>query len=268
MTSVELTPRQYRERQFYEEYSRRTAPPEVSLDAILGSERRPWNAYWVVCELVMRHFQSRKQKLLDFGCGPGTYSLPFARGGYEVFGIDISRNNIAIATRLAAKYGLEERTHFAVGPVEKLFYPPEFFDLVVGIDILHHVDVRRAITECHRVLKPGGVALFKEWIEVPVFDRLRNTKLGKRLVPNTWSYERHVTADEKKLTADDLKAIGALYRDMSIRRFRLLARLEGFVSKRWKQAPAILSKIDARAFRLFPFLQRLGGEIVLTMRKG
>src|SRR5437899_1038840 len=82
------TGRQHRERQFYEEYSRSTEPSEISFEPILGNERRPWNPYWFVCEVVTRHFTSPEQRLLDFGCGPGIYSLLFARVGYEVFGFD------------------------------------------------------------------------------------------------------------------------------------------------------------------------------------
>ena len=78
LPGVVLTGRQYREQQFYEEYSRRTAPTEICFDPILDNERRPWNPYWFVCESVMRYFTSSDQKVLDFGCGPGVYSLLWA----------------------------------------------------------------------------------------------------------------------------------------------------------------------------------------------
>src|SRR5437773_3726339 len=114
MTEPYLTERQQREKQYYEEYSRRTVPPEISFDPILGHERRPWNPYWfVVSELVMRHFTSKDQRLLDFGCGTGNHSLQFARIGYEVFGFDIASHNITVAKRLAEQHGLGDRTHFA-----------------------------------------------------------------------------------------------------------------------------------------------------------
>src|SRR5262249_39806336 len=151
--------------------------------------------------------------------------------GYEVFGFDIAPNNIVVAKRLAKKYGFEERTHFIVGVAEECAYPSDSFDLVTGIDILHHVEIPQAVRECLRVLKRGGVAIFQEPIEAPVFDRLRNTRLGKWLVPKTPSYERHITEDEKKLVADDLETIRALCRDLSMRRFRFFSRLDTFFSK-------------------------------------
>ena len=264
---VVLTGRQCREQQFYEEYSRRTAPIEISFDPILGNERRPWNPYWFVCESVMRYFTSSDQKVLDFGCGPGVYSLLWAQVGYEVFGFDISPNNIAVAKRLAEKYGFEERTHFTLGVAEECAYPSDSFDLVTGIDILHHVDIPRAVRECLRVLKRGGVAIFKEPIEAPVFDRLRNTRLGTWLVPKTPSYERHVTEDERKLVADDLETIRALAPDLSTRRFRLFSRLDSFFREGGDRRASALEMIDGRVLGALPFLEPFGGVIVLTITK-
>ena len=262
--------RQERERQYYEEYFKLFAPVEVCFDPILGAEKRPWNPYWFVCEVVKRQFTSMGQSLLDFGCGPGNYSILFARLGYEVFGFDISPNGIASARHLAVKYGLEDRTHFGVGTAEQLDYASDSFDVVVGIDILHHVEIVQSLRECLRVLKRGGVATFKEPVAVPVFEPLRNSRFGQWLVPKTVSYERHITADERKLTADDLKAIRDLCPNLSIRRFRLFSRLDAFYRKNGQNGLPILTtleRIDARALRACPSLRAFGGEVVLTLRK-
>lgn len=270
MTELLMTERQQRERRFYEEYSRRIVPTEISFVSILGKEKRPWNPYWFVCELVMRHFNSTDQKLLDFGCGSGCYSLLFARIGYEVFGFDISPNSISEAKRVAEKYALENRTHFAVGTAEQLDYASDSFDVVLGIDILHHVEIAQSVRECLRVLKRGGLAIFKEPVAVPVFEPLRNSRFGQWLVPKTVSYERHITADERKLTADNLKAIRDLCPDLSIRRFRLFSRLDAFYRKNGQNGLSILTtleRIDARALRACPSLRAFGGEVVLALRK-
>ena len=257
-----LTARQQRECDFYEEYAKRSAPDEVPLDAALGTETRPWNAYWFVCELVKARSVAGDQKLLDFGCGHGYYSVLFAKMGYEVYGVDIAPQNIAHANRLAEKYGLAERMHFSVGMAEQLDYPAEYFDIVVGIDILHHVEIDPAVRECLRTLKPGGVAVFKEPVEAPVFDALRNSRFGRWLAPKSASYERHITEDERKLTSDDIRAIRRLCPDLSIRQFRVISRLSRFVNN-----TTALAKADDRLIRLLPFLRRFAGTVVLTLTK-
>src|ERR671918_206050 len=127
-----LSERQRRELEFYEEFSRLNASPVISFASVSGKQARPGNSYWHVMSTVKQNFHSEAQKLLDFGCGKGESSLIFSRIGYEVFGFDLSPNNIAIAERLSHKYGMADRTHFKVSVAEKLDYPSDFFDAVVG----------------------------------------------------------------------------------------------------------------------------------------
>lgn len=261
-----LTERQRRERAYYDEYARRTAPDALSFRPVLGGERRPWNAYWFVAGLVRDARGAGTQRLLDFGCGPGNYGVMFAKLGYDVFGFDISPVNVETARALAEKYGLADRTRFSQGIAERLEYPDDFFDLVVGIDILHHVDIPVAIREVLRVLKPGGRAVFKEPVEAPVFDRLRNTRLGRWLVPKEVSFDRHVTEDERKLTGADLATIRAAVPSLTVHRFRVLSRLDALCGRRlqWRGS-SVLEMVDAKLLRFLPVAERVAGEAVLVI---
>jgi 2-polyprenyl-3-methyl-5-hydroxy-6-metoxy-1,4-benzoquinol methylase len=267
MTEAALTERQQRERAFYEEYSRLTASEEVSFDPITGGERRPWNSYWYVYELAIENFKATGQKLLDFGCGPGKHSLRYAKIGYDVYGFDISPSNVAIAEHLAEKYDLKRRTHFSVNSAEALDYPADFFDVVIGIDILHHVDIKDALKECMRVLKPGGLIIFHEPVEVPLFDRLRKTRLIRKFVPTEASFDRHITEDERKLTPSDLAEIKSYGSSAQARRFLLTARLDRFIRDGNDPGASSLEKADHKIFKLLPFTKVFGGVIVLTMAK-
>src|SRR4051794_13115205 len=103
-----LTPRQQREREFYNCYSQDRCDRRVILDPILGNETRPWNSYWHFFELVRGRFRPGA-RLLDFGCGWGSNTILFARIGYEVDGFDISEGNLAVAERLAEEHGVAGR---------------------------------------------------------------------------------------------------------------------------------------------------------------
>jgi len=262
-----LTGRQFREQQYYDAFVQHRPPGIASLAPIRGQERRPWNPYWFVTELAITHFHSRDQRLLDFGCGPGSYSVPFAHIGYEVHGFDVSPANVHAAETLAARHGVADRTHFVVGVAEELEYPTGFFDLIVGIDILHHVEIGRAIRECLRVLKPGGVAIFKEPVESPVFDAVRNSRIGLAIKPKQPSLEAHLTEDERKLQKADVRLIGQLCR-MQETRFRLFSRLDTVLGSRGVTAggSSRLEIFDRYVLRALPFMRAFAGSTVLQCR--
>lgn len=260
-----LSERQRRELEFYQEFSQLNDPSGVSFDWISGQDTKPWNSYRHAIDIVRQNFRSADQKLLDFGCGKGEYSVLLSKIGYEVFGFDICPNNIEIAKRLASKYELAERTHFQVGVAEKLDYRGDYFDVVMGTDILHHVEISHALSECSRVLKKGGIAIFHEPVRVPMFDTLRETRLGRWLVPKEVSLEHHITEDERKLSPGDLELIRSSGLDCSVQPFLFLSRLEKFV--RISGAPAFLEKLDFQLFKLVPSLKRFGGVVIIMLAK-
>src|SRR6185369_11499651 len=260
-----LSERQRRELEFYQEYSQLNDPSGVSFEWISGEDTKPWNSYRRAIDLVRQNFRSADQKLLDFGCGKGEYSVLLSKIGYEVFAFDISPNNIEIAKRLASEYDLAERTHFQVGVAEKLDYPADYFDVIMGTDILHHVEISHALSECARVLKKGGIAIFHEPVRVPGFDALRETRFGRWLVPKEVSLERNVTHDERKLSLNDLTVIRSSGLNFSVQRFLLLSRLERFV--RVSGAPAFLEKLDFYLFKAAPLLRRFGGIVIIVLVK-
>ena len=135
---------------------------------------------------------------------------------------------------------------------EHLTYPNDCFDVVVGLDILHHVEIGTTIRECLRALKPGGNAVFHEPVEAMVFDRLRNSRFGRWLVPTTTSFDRHITADERKLSPADLSLIREIAPDLTLRPFLLFARLDHVVQYRRKLKWSPLERLDGVLLRGCP----------------
>jgi ubiquinone/menaquinone biosynthesis C-methylase UbiE len=267
MESHLLTSRHQRERLFYDEYAKRNEANEICFDPVTSSQTRPWNSYWYALGLAKEHFKHEGQKLLDFGCGPGEFSLLYTKIGYEISGFDLSENNIVIARGRAEKYNFSDRAHFSVGIAEELNYPSDHFDVIVGVDILHHVDIARAIPECARVLKKGGIAIFHEPVQVPAFERFRESRIGLRLAPKHKSYELHQTDDERKLTADELECVKQLGAEVSMKRFHLTSRLSRFIKNKNGGRPAAFEKLDERLTRSMPFLNHYGGIVVMKITK-
>ena len=101
-------------------------------------------------------------KVLDVACGTGNLSLPAARLGANVTGIDIAPNLIEQARANAAREGL--KAQFDEGDAEALPYPDASFDATVtmyGAMFAPRPDVVAA--ELKRVTKPGGLIAMGNW---------------------------------------------------------------------------------------------------------
>src|SRR6476469_5480618 len=87
----------------------------------------------------------------------GTDLLQFARGGAICTGIDITPRSLEITRHRFALYGLTGT--FLLSDGERLPFSSETFDVVYSNGVLHHTpDTAGAISEIHRVLRPGGTA--------------------------------------------------------------------------------------------------------------
>lgn len=267
--SQSLTDRQKRETEYYNAYSRINAPQKVDFAPVLSKARRPWSPHWYTCGLVRDAYSSPDQRLLDFGCGMGVSGITFARLGYKVDGFDISPGNIEVASQLAARYELGDRCNFTTMTAETLEYPDNHFDVVAGMDILHHVDIPVVMKEVHRVLKPGGIAIFKEPVRVPLLDSIRECRLLRAIAPTETSMDKHVhiTDDERKLERADIEILENQFSEVRTRRFSVLLRLYRVIPDRWFSLVWKLQRMDYEMMRFCPPLRKLGDVCVFTCVK-
>jgi 2-polyprenyl-3-methyl-5-hydroxy-6-metoxy-1,4-benzoquinol methylase len=266
MERVVLSERQRRELDYYNARSAALTSPELNVAAVDGTEKRPWNPYWAALDIVCAA-KIGDTRLLDFGCGEGNYSVLLARSGFDVYGVDLSAGNLRKARECSARYGVTDRTHFQEGVVEKLPFPDGFFDVVVGIDILHHVEIIAAVRECIRVLRHGGLAVFKEPVRAPLYEPLRESAAALGVRPKTVSLERHCTQDERKLSQADLAAIKKICPSTEMHHFRLTSRLDVLRPASWVASGkhSRLEKLDEWLLRI-PFLRPFAGVVVMVLR--
>ena len=102
----------------------------------------------------------KDQRLLEVGCGIGTDLVRLAKGGARVTGVDLAQTAIDLARRNFDLNGVAaEELRVANG--EALPYPDASFDAVYGHGVIQYTaDPAKLVRECHRVLKPGGTAIF------------------------------------------------------------------------------------------------------------
>ena len=97
--------------------------------------------------------------VLDLAPGPGYLAIELAKlGRYQVFGLDISRTFVEIATKNAQRAGVA--VEFRHGDASEIPFPDATFDTVVcRAAFKNFANPVRALREAHRVLKPGGTGL-------------------------------------------------------------------------------------------------------------
>ena len=105
-------------------------------------------------------------KLLDLGCGTGRQVLAAAEAGFDAYGIDFSREAIALATRSAAAAQLQATAHFRFGNILQLPYADAEFSVLSDNACLQHIspmDWDLYVQNTTRVLKPGGLFRVRAW---------------------------------------------------------------------------------------------------------
>jgi ubiquinone/menaquinone biosynthesis C-methylase UbiE len=102
----------------------------------------------------------RDQELLEVGCGIGTDLVRFAKGGARVTGVDLSHTAIDLARRNFELHGVPA-VDLRVANAEALPFADASFDVVYGHGVIQYTaSPDTLIAECHRVLRPGGRAIF------------------------------------------------------------------------------------------------------------
>lgn len=97
------------------------------------------------------------RSILDLGCGLGRHAIFFAKNGYKVTAVDLSKEAIEITQKRMR----ENQVDFLCKAAEMMNLPfaNDAFDRVFSYHVISHQDtegVRQVINEITRVLKPGG----------------------------------------------------------------------------------------------------------------
>lgn len=132
-------------------------------------------------EFVERLELKPGMRVLDAACGTGNLSLPAARTGATVVGLDLAPNLIEQARANAEEAGLDIR--FDVGDVEDMPYADGEFHVVMtmfGAMFAPRPDVTAA--ELKRVCSPGGLIAMANWTPGGFIGQMFKTT-GKHAAP-------------------------------------------------------------------------------------
>lgn len=196
------------------------------------------------------------RRVLEVGCGAGVDLVRFAQAGAAVVGVDIAATPLELARANAGARSL--RVPLAGADGAHLPFADESFDFVYCHGVLpYSPEPHGIVVEAHRVLRPGGVALFmayhrRSWLTA--MSRLTRTGLEHDDAP---VFRLH--------TADELERTVALFsrRRILCERFPVRSRLHDGVKG------ALFNTLFVPAFRALPrrLTRGLGWHLIALCEK-
>ena len=97
-------------------------------------------------------------EVLELGCGSGYFTRELAKSGARITAIDISPDLLELARHEVPAGNVS----FLAENAYSMSFSEDRFDAVIGISVLHHLDIEKGFSEVFRVLKRGGTICFSE----------------------------------------------------------------------------------------------------------
>ena len=156
--------------------------------------------------------RSSGKRVLDVGCGNGYVTCKFAQTGASVVAVDLTDKGVELTRARLSLHGLEADVRRA--DAESLAFGDDTFDIVVSFGVLHHTpDTETAVSEIHRVLRPGGRFLLMLYHRNSFAYRLLFPV--KRLIQPSWRGKS--AADQVNAVDGSTNPLGKVYSKSEVR---------------------------------------------------
>lgn len=184
---------------------------------------------------------------LDVATGTGFTALALAQFAREVVGVDMTREMLEEAGKLAVSQGITN-ARFELGEATNLRFPKSSFDIVTVRRATHHFnDVPKFLHETKRVLKPGGrLGLVDmsppEGAEyfVNTIERLRDRSHVEAFTPTAWKsmiLQAGLQINSLRVVGEPVSLEGWLYP------VKLDAREMTYIRSAWDSASTLVKQL-------------------------
>lgn len=118
--------------------------------------------------------QFPNERFLEIGCGQGF--LLASLSVREKYAVDLSAEALKVART-------KTKARFSIALAERLPFPAKYFDLIACVGVMEHfLDIKEALQEIRRILKPGGHFVTLVHVSLTFWERL-GIKISEYVYP-------------------------------------------------------------------------------------
>jgi len=238
---------------------------------------KPYDEEVVVLDQLLReHAQGPSQRLLDVACGTGQHAVRFAARGWDVVGVDQSRDMLRAAEERAGT----GRARFVQQDMRDLDLPITDFDAAVclfdsiGYGVSNDA-VARTLSGVHRHLRPDGLFAVEFWHAPPMLSYYEPVRVRQ------WDTEHGPVLRISRTTLDVVAQLARVeysvyqfrpsgsYRHASevhenryflVQEMDLLLHAAGFAPLRWLAGFNVTAPIDRSTWHVVALARAAGAE--------
>ncbi len=137
----------------------------------------------------------------DVGCGTGIFTLKLKKSGYDVKGVDLSSEMLAVAKELSVECGVY--IDYLLGDMRALksLEKLNFITIVNdGLNYISQKDIKRCFSSLSKCLKKGGILLFDISTEYKLKSVLNGNMFGSDDEDLSYLWLSDYDDSDKKLT--------------------------------------------------------------------
>jgi ubiquinone/menaquinone biosynthesis C-methylase UbiE len=201
------------------------------------------------------------REVLEYGCGNGLWAVYWRlHGAKSVVGCDIGAVGLQRRHAQMRRDGVAG-VELVCADASFLPFANDSFDTIIGHGVIHHViKYPHIFDEIHRVLRPGGRALFCENLADAPLWRL------------WWWWKGEVEEGDVPVFSSEVRRLGHAFRRVEIIGTDVLHAGTGMIFRHptsaWRRAVLRVTHAADRAlFRVFPLARRWGSLSFLVLEK-
>jgi ubiquinone/menaquinone biosynthesis C-methylase UbiE len=216
-------------------------------------------------------------RVLEIGCGAGFLAIALARRGFTVEAVDHASSMVELTRRHARETGMQNRIHAKIEDVHELSFEDESFDLIVALGVINWLhDLKKALAEIRRVLKPGGYAVLNSARGHALLNPLAIPALESFLERVKRELDRAVPHNQLTIAPSHMYLPKELNQHLFDASLTIITSTNvGFGPFRilnhdmfpYKGGVKIQKKLQQYANKRYPLLRLLGGQYIVLARK-